>query len=327
MTLTEFLIKYNGKWVEVAGSVNAKNQCVDLANAFIRDVLGLPIIEWTNAVDFPSKAGDAYEWIKNTPTGIPQEGDLMIFGGKYGHISIFLEGNVNTFKSFDQNFPLGSDSHVQGHGYSNVLGWLRKKGGIIKEPSIEADMEINDQTKIDLGAKLGIMQVDQIRSSLLDGQRDFKDVTAKYKELLEKPAPGMSEEQFLGLGDMIKKTVSNQSEATNASIKINRDLLNTISNLQNEDRTDLGTIKVKIQATLDQMEEFKGVLASQTSKITDAVKDAVKLSVIDIGAEIKTAVQAAMNMFTNGGTPVRKKTIMELLKSLLQKWKTLNAKE
>ncbi len=70
MTLEELIKKYNGQPVEVAGSANAKNQCVDLANLYIRDVLGWPIIEWTNAKDFPAKAGDNYIFVKNTPEGV-----------------------------------------------------------------------------------------------------------------------------------------------------------------------------------------------------------------------------------------------------------------
>lgn len=125
MTLQQFLEKYNGKYVEVAGSAGAENQCVDLANAYIRDVLGFPIIEWTNAKDFPSKGGENYQYILNTPEGIPQEGDLMIWGGTYGHIAVFIEGNETSFRSFDQNYPTGSFCHIQNHTYANVLGWMR----------------------------------------------------------------------------------------------------------------------------------------------------------------------------------------------------------
>jgi len=129
MSITEFVKKWNGIYVEVAGTT-AKNQCVDLANLFIRDFLGLPIIEYTNAKDFPSKAGDKYDYILNSPTGVPEEGDLVIWGGTYGHIAIFIEGNANRFTSFDENFPVGSPCHIQEHNYNTpkVLGWLRFKG-------------------------------------------------------------------------------------------------------------------------------------------------------------------------------------------------------
>jgi hypothetical protein len=130
MTLQEFITKWDGKFCEVAGSANATNQCVDLANQFIREVLCLPIIEWTNACDFPSKAS-GYTFIKNTPENIPLEGDLVIWssaiGGGAGHIAIFVEGTASRFTSFDQNYPLNTPCHKQGHTYANILGWLHPK--------------------------------------------------------------------------------------------------------------------------------------------------------------------------------------------------------
>ena len=126
MTFDDFINKFNGKFVEVAGSVGAEDQCVDLANEYFRSVLGVPIVEWTNAKDFPSKVSDLdFTWVKNDPTAIPKKGDVMIWGGTtWGHISIFYEGNVNNFVSFDQNWPTGSPCHLEGHDYYNVLGWL-----------------------------------------------------------------------------------------------------------------------------------------------------------------------------------------------------------
>ena len=130
MNLQQFISKYKGKYLEVAGSSNALNQCVDLANGYLREVLGLPIIEWTNAVDFPSRVNpNDFNYIKNTPEGVPEAGDLIIWGGTIGHIAIFVKGDVNWFTSFDQNWPTGSVCHLVDHSYSNVKGWLRMKGG------------------------------------------------------------------------------------------------------------------------------------------------------------------------------------------------------
>lgn len=142
--LNDFVVKWQGKYCEVAGSADAKNQCVDLANAYIRDVLGLPIIEWTNAVDFPSKAGDKYDFIANTPTGVPQQGDIIIWKPSPGHIAIFIEGDANKFRSFDQNFPTGSPCHIQEHTYQNVVGWLRAKNPPGTGPTITIPVEERD---------------------------------------------------------------------------------------------------------------------------------------------------------------------------------------
>jgi len=120
----QFIKDNDGKFIEVAGSANALNQCVDLANAYLRDVLNHKIVEWTNAIDFPEKLTD-FEWIENEPYNIPKPGDLMIFFGQYGHISIFVKGDVNSFNSFDENYPTNSPAHIQKHNYNNVFGWLR----------------------------------------------------------------------------------------------------------------------------------------------------------------------------------------------------------
>ena len=131
MTLSEFVKKYNGKSCEAGGSANALNQCVDLANAYIDEVLGLPKILWTDAKDFPSKAGDNYEFTKNTPTGVPQKGDLVVWSGNvgngHGHIGIFLEGNASKFTSFDENWSKKEICQEENHYYKNILGWLRVK--------------------------------------------------------------------------------------------------------------------------------------------------------------------------------------------------------
>lgn len=126
MKFDEFITKYNGKFVEVGGSANAQNQCVDLANRYIIDVLGKQPILGTNASDFPSKCLSFCDWIPNTPSGIPENGDIIIWDtGAYGHIAIFIEGNASSFKSFDQNYPVGTPAHIQSHNYNGVIGWLR----------------------------------------------------------------------------------------------------------------------------------------------------------------------------------------------------------
>lgn len=143
MTFTEFLQLLNGNYLEVAGSPNAKNQCVDLANAYIRSVLKQQIIEWTDAVDFPSKADrNIYDFIENTPSGVPQEGDIVVWKPTPGHIAIFIEGNSKRFTSFDQNFPTGSPCHVQEHTYQNVVGWLRYKQGIPSGDTISIEKAV-----------------------------------------------------------------------------------------------------------------------------------------------------------------------------------------
>lgn len=127
----EFIAKYTGKFVEYHSyGAGALYQCVDCVNQYIVEVLGKQAIIGTNAQDVPSKVSkDDYDYILNTPTGVPSKGDIVIFksADKVGHISIFIEGNTNLFTSFEQNYPTGSPCKKVNHNYVNVLGWLKPK--------------------------------------------------------------------------------------------------------------------------------------------------------------------------------------------------------
>lgn len=130
MTLTELIAKYNGKHVEITGSTNALNQCVDLANAYIKEVLGLKIIGNANAQDFPKHIDSNYDYITYKQGLVPLHGDLIIWDlrNNIGHIAIFVNGNQKTFNSFDQNWPLKSVCHMQVHrSYVGVIGFIRPK--------------------------------------------------------------------------------------------------------------------------------------------------------------------------------------------------------
>ena len=160
ITLDEFIIKYKDKQVEVTGSSNAKYQCVDLANAYIKEVLGLPIIEWTNAQDFPKKCLPSnYEYIKNTENNYPSKGDIVIWSSldNIGHIAICIEdGSITKFKSFDQNWSKPLYCTIETHIYTGsnhkVIGFLRPKS-IINDMTDEQKkvLELLENYKITAG--------------------------------------------------------------------------------------------------------------------------------------------------------------------------------
>lgn len=153
----EFIKKYQNQFVEAGGSANAKNQCVDLVNQYIFEVFGEQKILWTDAINFPSKADPTiFEFIKNTPKGIPPKGAIIVWGkpfgkyrgsnGKYvyaGHIAIVDEADVNIFISFDQNYPTGRPSEKVTHNYSGVLGWLvhRKENQMPEEKILVSECQ------------------------------------------------------------------------------------------------------------------------------------------------------------------------------------------
>ena len=132
MTLKDFITKYNGKKVERYDSSN-KDQCVDLFLAYLDEVLGLSSI-------IPIGIGPAYDIYnkthkftphstkhQNTKTFIPRRGDVVVWSSKYGpagHVAIITEADINRFKAYSQNDPIGSPCVIKEYSYTNVLGFL-----------------------------------------------------------------------------------------------------------------------------------------------------------------------------------------------------------
>lgn len=130
----QFFTKYNGKPVEVEDPTNIY-QCFDLAFAWV-DFLNIPrtSIRHLYAYEIFTKPNvdtpKYFQTIKNTPTGVPQVGDLVIFDttvGIAGHVCISNgTGDTKTFISFDQNWAGVKKAVTVTHkNYNGVLGWLR----------------------------------------------------------------------------------------------------------------------------------------------------------------------------------------------------------
>jgi hypothetical protein len=135
MSIQEVIDLLNKVGVDYDGAYG--QQCMDLVQIFNRLYKATPLIG--NAKDvWNTYPVDFYERYLNTPEAVPQLGDLIIWDGEYGHIAIFVKGNVNKFTSFDQNFPTGSFSHLQEHDYTNVIGWIRPKN---IPPDIQAELD------------------------------------------------------------------------------------------------------------------------------------------------------------------------------------------
>lgn len=179
MTLDELIENNGGKFVEVHGS-KAKNQCVDWINAYIRDVLNLPIIKNADAKDFLTRASqNNFTRIPYREDRKPEKGDIVVFKGKHGHVSIFIDGDYETFESWDQNWPTGSPVSRVFHNYKNVIGWLR--------PISLPEKNMNDNEKIYKG--LDLSNIDSMKVAIdtwkdvIDGKFIRKD---KHNEVVNK---------------------------------------------------------------------------------------------------------------------------------------------
>ena len=147
MTLQEFIQKWQGNGYQE--NSNFGYQCVAAAKIYIYDCWGIqPTVVRNDGgaknvyFDFPNSMiggrGDIVELIPNTPDGVPNAGDVIIWGanmgGGYGHIAIVTDANKNTFTVLQQNGGNGdgegSDDyfHIANYpNYNNVLGWLHFK--------------------------------------------------------------------------------------------------------------------------------------------------------------------------------------------------------
>lgn len=130
-TLDQFIIDWLGKKCDYDGFYGG--QCVDLYRQYVKEVLGYPQSPGVGGATeiWDSASPEYYDFIKNSPTAVPQRGDIPIWnrkaGGGFGHVSIFLHGDVNKFTSLDQNWPTLDEVTETEHDYKNIIGWLRPK--------------------------------------------------------------------------------------------------------------------------------------------------------------------------------------------------------
>jgi hypothetical protein len=138
MTVNEFIAAHDGQChdgqcLDVDGfPPDQPCQCVDVAKAWMQSRGHQMFIG--NAVDYWDSGPPGFEKIANTPDNFPSEGDIVVWGhdiGPFGHVAIAVEADINDFTSFDQNFPLNTNCHRQGHNYQAVLGWLRETAGAV----------------------------------------------------------------------------------------------------------------------------------------------------------------------------------------------------
>lgn len=130
MTFDQFIAKYNGADIDFDGAY--RNQCMDLYHYYLRDVLGIAdqsLLRAAQAKLLWNLNSPLFIKIKNTPTGVPLKGDIMILSTPPdGHVCIFFSGDQKQCTSLDANWPLKTLTHLQRHDYKDVIGWLRFAG-------------------------------------------------------------------------------------------------------------------------------------------------------------------------------------------------------
>lgn len=137
MTLDQFIIKYNGRYLDYDHSFGA--QCVDLMRGYVNEVFGFApytaIPTTGNAKDIFRKfvSNKYFTKIFNGPTNFPKKGDIVFFGtypflyGFAGHVGLCSSADSMNLVLFEQNYPTGSTCRFGKHSYKGCLGWLTPK--------------------------------------------------------------------------------------------------------------------------------------------------------------------------------------------------------
>jgi len=215
--MDDFINKYNGQTKGYPTDNSYKGECLSIVKLYIKEILGFnPPPSGTNSAygywsNFPAPLPNYFEKIPNTPSGVPQKGDIVIWstavGGGYGHIAIFVEGNASSFRSFDQNWS-GKAAHIQGHYYTNVIGWLHPKGEdmnnltpdqarimyqrcLLREPEnndVLQNRTLDEMTggiKIELESRFGALsgQISGLQSQIEGFARDVASLKARNEQL------------------------------------------------------------------------------------------------------------------------------------------------
>ena len=163
--LRNFVDAHNSTYIKI---LNPGRQCFDLAVNWT-DILGVPHFPgnpspfpYANAYEIFTKPNSVsskyFDFIPNTPTGVPQAGDIVVWNGNLnggiGHVAVATgKGDVNSFESFDQNWVPGNPCKLIQHSYNDVLGWLRLKvtqdnmGDNIKRKSYFTDIMVQGVTE------------------------------------------------------------------------------------------------------------------------------------------------------------------------------------
>lgn len=224
MSYQEFVDKWNNKGCDFDGFYGF--QCMDLAHQYAKDVVGHDFAAAPAAKDVWNQIIDGYDKISNTPDGVPQKGDIVVWGtaiGQYGHIAVFDHGDTSSFVSFDQNWPTGSVCHFQNHNYTGVLGWFHPKNieqQVLVDPKIY-EMLVTKATERDKFVSMGFNSPDDLQKTLDTNKKTLDSLTKKNQELETRNSDNEIE-------------ISTLSEQIGSLTEVNEELKTKISTLEQQ---------------------------------------------------------------------------------------------
>lgn len=257
--LNQFISNLNGQFVEVS-SISAPNQCMDLAYnwVFCLDIPKATIQQsaayqvWSNASDFTRQY---FELLENKVETIPQAGDLFVMGKSssypYGHIGVVIEATQSKMKCFEQNFPTGTNCHIQDRSYTGVVGFLRPKANLnsslpqwFETLLQEGGLSLNDESKV---------------RNFFEKAKRYDEDTRVLQEQIKSANEALAEKslEVSGLVDKYQKASSRVDELTE------------LYNKAVVERNELSTTNMILKTRVDVLSEDLEALKIDYSKLQE----------------------------------------------------------
>ncbi len=235
MTYTQFKQKYLNKHVDFDGRYSG--QCVDLFRFYIREVMTTQQPKgvagaadfWTN-YDTDPNLNQHFTKISNSPTGVPKQGDVVIWSKRYGpwgHIALVDSADVNGLTCLSQNDPTGQPTILKKYTYSNIYGWLQPKESM---STISIEQKVFEElvgkaSKYDEFNRIGYSSAAQIEQLIKDHKTDLDNKNAEvagHKSAAEEARKSLNE--LIVACSKALNTVQEMEQIKAALTKVDADL-------------------------------------------------------------------------------------------------------
>jgi len=192
MTYKQFKDKWIGKGIDYDGHYGA--QCVDVYRMYCKEVLEIPQSPGVQGAKniWTTYLKEHFTRIKNTPTGVPKQGDVIIWGMKpYGHVGICDSATDKTVTCFEENWTALNGkgvSEIRRHNYNNVLGWLSSSGIITSMTQEEKNILnfLKGKTEGDVREAFGCLDDNKgLKATISDQYKEMDKLNEKYNKLLD----------------------------------------------------------------------------------------------------------------------------------------------
>lgn len=303
ITLSEFVTKWTGKKCDFDGFYGG--QCVDLYRQYVQECLGVPQSPGVQGAKdiWDNYLTEYYDRIPNTPEGVPQPGDIMIWGSKYGqfgHVAVCISANTSSFTCFSQNDPVGTLCITKKYtAWSALLGWLhpRPKTSVYRG----YDLSNSDSMKVCVDKMVEIMEGKYIsidEHSKIINELDAKSTASAQSYANEKT---ILEEKIKALEEVIKQIQDTEHSWSDKADILERKLKAIIFEFQKKGisisiESDENTMVSSISSYLSTLETLQSSNKSLELSLSNASKKVDDLNQVIVNLKKKETAFRTVNL-------------------------------